>query len=234
MTDAKDDAPKSEEAGLDEVSHLDESTSKVSLSPEPKGFSEDPLMFEGEEEGNFLDDLEGELASVRGERDDMRDRMLRALAEAENARKRADRDRRDAELYGGTRLARDLLSVYDNMNRALDTIDDSFREQASALIEGLELTKRELLAAFTKHKIEKQEPEFGEKFDPQLHQAMFEAPVPNAPAGTIIQVMNPGFTIGDRLLRPAQVGVSSTPASQISPKAEAEPSGDTDPKPEAG
>jgi len=107
------------------------------------------------------------------------------------------------------------------MNRALDTIDDSFREQASALIEGLELTKRELLSAFTKHKIEKQEPEFGERFDPQLHQAMFEAPVPNAPAGTIIQVMNPGFTIGERLLRPAQVGVSSTPASQTKPETEA-------------
>jgi len=215
MTDAKDDAPNSEENGLDEAEK------KVSLSPEPEGFSEDPLMFEGEDDGgNFLDDLEGELTTLRNERDDMRDKMLRALAEAENARKRADRDRRDAELYGGTRLARDLLSVYDNMNRALDTIDDSFREQASALIEGLELTKRELLSTFTKHKIEKQEPEFGEKFDPQLHQAMFEAPVPNAPAGTIIQVMNPGFTIGERLLRPAQVGVSSTPASQAAPKVE--------------
>lgn len=217
MTDAKDDAPKSEENGFDEAEK------KVSLSPEPDGFSEDPLMFDEEGEGNFLDDMEGELTAVRAERDDMRDRMMRALAEAENARKRADRDRRDAELYGGTRLARDLLSVYDNMNRALDTIDDSFREQASALIEGLELTKRELLAAFTKHKVEKQEPEFGEKFDPQLHQAMFEAPVPNAPAGTIIQVMNPGFTIGERLLRPAQVGVSSTPASKATPKADEEP-----------
>jgi len=176
-------------------------------------------MFEGEDDGgNFLDDMEGELTAVRAERDDMRDRMLRALAEAENARKRSDRDRRDAELYGGTRLARDLLSVYDNMNRALDTIDDSFREQASALIEGLELTKRELLSAFTKHKIEKQEPEFGEKFDPQLHQAMFEAPVPNAPAGTIIQVMNPGFTIGGcpqhpraKLLQPSKKRLTQRP-----------------------
>ncbi len=216
MTDAKQDAPKSEDVNQDDVEK------KVSLSPEPEGFSEDPLAFE-DDSGNFLDDMEAELTAIRNERDDMRDRMMRALAEAENSRKRADRDRRDAELYGGTRLARDLLSVYDNMNRALDTIDDSFREQASALIEGLELTKRELLAAFAKHKIEKQDPEFGEKFDPQLHQAMFEAPVPNAPAGTIIQVMNPGFTIGERLLRPAQVGVSSTPAGQAKPvEAEAE------------
>lgn len=222
MTDAKE-APNS-----DDENHDDQEEKKVSLSPEPEGFSEDPLMFD--EEGGFFDGLEGELSAVRAERDDMRDRMLRALAEAENARKRADRDRRDAELYGGTRLARDLLSVYDNMNRALDTIDDSFREQASALIEGLELTKRELISTFTKHKIEKQEPEFGEKFDPQLHQAMFEAPVPNAPAGTIIQVMNPGFTIGERLLRPAQVGVSSTPAGQAAPAeaTEAEPEVDED------
>ena len=209
MTDAKQDAPKSEDEA-----HKDEAEKSVSLAPEPEGFAEDPLAFEGEEDG-FFNDLDEELVAVRAERDDMRDRMLRALADAENSRKRADKDRRDAELYGGTRLARDLLSVYDNMNRALDTIDDSFREQASALIEGLELTKRELLAAFAKHKIEKQEPEFGEKFDPQLHQAMFEAPVPNAPAGTIIQVMNPGFTIAERLLRPAQVGVSSTPASEV-------------------
>lgn len=210
MTDAKQDAPNSENKTQDDVEK------QVSLAPEPEGFAEDPLAFEDNEDGVF-GDLDAELAAVRAERDDMRDRMLRALAEAENSRKRADKDRRDAELYGGTRLARDLLSVYDNMNRALDTIDDSFREQASALIEGLELTKRELLAAFTKHKIEKQEPEFGEKFDPQLHQAMFEAPVPNAPAGTIIQVMNPGFTIGERLLRPAQVGVSSTPAGDVAP-----------------
>ncbi len=221
MTDANK-APNSDDENVDA-----QEEKKVSLSPEPDGFSEDPLMFE-EDEGGFFDDLESELTSVRAERDDMRDKMLRALAEAENARKRADRDRRDAELYGGTRLARDLLSVYDNMNRALDTIDDSFREQASALIEGLELTKRELISTFTKHKIEKQEPEFGEKFDPQLHQAMFEAPVPNAPAGTIIQVMNPGFTIGERLLRPAQVGVSSTPAGKAAP-AEA-----TESEPEAG
>ena len=220
MTDANKEAPKSDE------NEFDEEEKKVSFSPAPEGFSEDPLIFDEDEGGNFLDGMESELTALREEKEEMRDRMMRALAEAENARKRADRDRRDAELYGGTRLARDLLSVYDNMNRALDTIDDSFREQASALIEGLELTKRELLSAFTKHKIEKQEPEFGEKFDPQLHQAMFEAPVPNAPAGTIIQVMNPGFTIGERLLRPAQVGVSSTPASQAAPAADPEPEAD--------
>ena len=153
--------------------------------------------------------------AIINERDELKDRLLRALADAENARKRGERDRRDAEVYGGTRLARDLLAVYDNLNRALETVDETTREQAPGLIEGIELTLKELVSAFGKHKIETLNPEFGERFDPKLHQAMFEAPVPNAPAGTIIQVMNVGFTIGERLLRPAQVGVSSTPADQV-------------------
>ena len=107
------------------------------------------------------------------------------------------------------------------------------KDKAKGLIEGIELTRKELLSAFEKHKIHLVEPEFGEKFDPQLHQAMFEAPVPNAPAGTVIQVMNAGFTIGDRLLRPAQVGVSSTPASELAKPTEAGAQKD-DAKSEAG
>ena len=134
---------------------------------------------------------------------------MRALAEAENIRKRAERDRKDAETYGGTRLARDIVEVCDNLDRALGAADDAAREGAAALIEGVELTRRELLQAFAKHKIEPIAPEVGEKFDPKLHQAMFEAPVANAPAGSIIQVMQQGFTIAGRLLRPAMVGVAS-------------------------
>lgn len=154
------------------------------------------------------------LAEIKAERDELKDRLLRAMAEAENARKRGERDRRDAELYGGTRLARDILSVYDNLDRALQAVDDQIRSDAPGLIEGIELTQKELIAAFSKHKIMPISPENGEKFDPQHHQAMFEAPVPGTSAGDIIQVMNVGFTIGERLLRPAQVGVSSTPASK--------------------
>ncbi|MEM7615183.1 MAG: nucleotide exchange factor GrpE [Pseudomonadota bacterium] len=150
-----------------------------------------------------------ELDAITAERDELKDRLLRALAETENLRKRADRDRRDAELYGGVRLARDLLSVHDNLGRALEAIDDELRGQAGAVVEGIELTQRELLAAFNKHKIQKIEPVVGDKFDPKLHQAMFEAPVPDQPAGHIIQVMATGFEIGERLLRPAQVGVSA-------------------------
>ena len=148
------------------------------------------------------------------DRDNLKDRLMRSMADLENFRKRADRDRKDAELYGGTKLARDLLSVFDNMSRALDNIDDELRQKATALIEGLELTQRELLSVFSKHKIDQIEPVEGEKFDPKYHQAMFEAPIPGTEKGNIIQVMTKGFKIGDRLLRASQVGVSSNNDSQ--------------------
>jgi molecular chaperone GrpE len=143
------------------------------------------------------------------ERDTLKDRLMRSLADLENLRKRSERDRKDAELYGGTKLARDLLSVFDNMSRALDNIDDELREKAAALVEGLELTQRELLNVFLRHKIDQIEPKEGEKFDPKYHQAMFEAPISGTEKGTIIQVMTKGFKVGDRLLRASQVGVSS-------------------------
>lgn len=151
--------------------------------------------------------------AIIAERDALKDRLMRSLAEAENIRKRGERDRREAEQYGGSKLARDMLPVFDNLRRALDTVDDTQREIAGGLIEGVELTLREILNVFGKHGITPIAPEVGDTFDPQLHQAMFEAPVPNVPAGGIIQVMSEGFLLHDRLLRPAHVGVSSTPAS---------------------
>ena len=150
-----------------------------------------------------------ELEALKAERDDFRDRFMRALADAENARKRAERDRREAEQYGGSRLARDLLPVFDNLKRALDVVSDETRSQSAALIEGVELTLRELTSVLTKHGVSPIEPAIGDVFDPQHHQAMFEAPVPGTKAGQIIQVMAVGFLLHDRLLRPAQVGVSS-------------------------
>ena len=161
-----------------------------------------------------LDDIDSsvdsdELDMLRAERDDMRDRFMRALADAENSRKRSERDRREAEQYGGTKLARDMLPVYDNLKRALDAANDETRAQAAALIEGLELTLRELTNVLAKHGVVEINPALGEVFDPQLHQAMFEAPVGGTKAGQIIQVLTVGFLLHDRLLRPAQVGVSS-------------------------
>lgn len=152
-----------------------------------------------------------ELEALRVERDELRDKFMRALADAENSRKRADRDRKEAEMYGSTRLARDLLPVYDNLSRALQAIPDDSGSESAALIEGVELTLRELSNVMSKHGITTISPAVGDMFDPQLHQAMFEAPLPGTKAGQIIQVATEGFLLYDRLLRPAQVGVSSTP-----------------------
>jgi molecular chaperone GrpE len=153
-----------------------------------------------------------EMEALRAERDEMRDKFMRVLAEAENARKRAERDRKEAEMYGGTRLARDLLPVHDNLSRALQAIPEESRATSTALIEGVELTLRELTNVMTRHGITVISPAVGEMFDPQLHQAMFEAPMPGTKAGQIIQVMTEGFLLHERLLRPAQVGVSSNTA----------------------
>lgn len=164
---------------------------------------------EGEEESGEPETDADPIVVLTAERDALKDKWMRALADAENARKRSDRDRREAENYGGSRLARDLLGVHDNLKRGLDSVTDEQKEVSAALIEGVELTLRELKNVFKKHGIEAIEPEVGDKFDPQNHEAMFEAAVPGTKAGEIIQVMAEGFMLHDRLLRPAQVGVSS-------------------------
>lgn len=153
------------------------------------------------------------ILALQAERDDLKDKFMRALADAENSRKRSERDRREAEHYGGSKLARDLLPVFDNMKRAVQAVPAEVRENSLAMIEGVELTMRELVNVFKKHGIEPISPEVGDRFDPQIHEAMFEAPVPGTKAGDIIQVEADGFMLHDRLLRPARVGVSSTPAS---------------------
>lgn len=182
--------------------------------PKQDEFLDDISQAEAEELEQELFEIDGdeaEIEALRAERDEMKDRFMRALADAENARKRSEKDRREAEQYGGSKLARDMLPVYDNMKRALEAAGEEQKQIAAALIEGVELTMRELLNVFSKHGIDIIAPEVGDKFDPQLHQAMFEAPVPNTKAGEIIQVSAEGFMLHDRLLRPAQVGVSSNP-----------------------
>lgn len=160
-------------------------------------------------DGAALDGEDPRIAALTAERDELRDRFMRALADAENARKRADKDRREAENYGGSRLARDLLPVYDALSRAIEAADPAV---APELVEGVQLTLRELQNVFSRHGIKVIAPAVGDRFDPQLHEAMFEAPVPGTRAGDIIQVMGNGFMLHDRLLRAAQVGVSSLPA----------------------
>ena len=173
----------------------------------------DELAAEADEMEAAGEETLASIAAIEAERDELKDKFMRALADAENMRKRADRDRKEAENYGGSKLARDLLPVYDNMRRALKSKDEVEGDANAALLEGVELTMRELISVFKKHGIEPIVPEVGDKFDPQIHQAMFEAPVPGTKSGDILEVMAEGFMLHDRLLRPAQVGVSSMPAS---------------------
>src|SRR3954463_12723943 len=141
----------------------------------------------------------------------LKDRLLRPPAEMENLRRRTEREVADSRVYGVTNFARDILAVADNMERALKALDDEIREKADAgvkaLLDGVELTERELIKAMEKHGIRKIEPQ-GQKFDPNIHQAMFELPDASVPVGTVVQIMQPGYTIGERVLRPALVGVS--------------------------
>ena len=160
---------------------------------------------------NQVDDDENELnlEDLVKERDELKDKLMRSLAESENIRKRALKDRQDAEVYAVTKMSRDILSVYDNLQRALDLAEDILDEKSLPMIEGLELTKKDLLEIFKRNKIEKIEPIIGDKFDPKLHQAMMEAPSDEIEKGHIIGVLTVGFLIGDRLLRASNVTVSS-------------------------
>ncbi|MBW8902985.1 MAG: nucleotide exchange factor GrpE [Bradyrhizobium sp.] len=164
-------------------------------------------------------------AQLAKEAADLKDRLLRTLAEMENLRRRTEREVADARSYGVTNFARDILAVADNMERALKALDDEIREKSEAgvkaLLDGVELTERELIKAMEKHGVKKLEPQ-GQKFDPNLHQAMFEIPDESVPAGTVVQIMQPGYTIGERVLRPALVGVSKGgPKAQASAPADA-------------
>jgi molecular chaperone GrpE len=153
----------------------------------------------------------GSAEALAREAADARDRMLRTLAEMENLRKRTSREVSDARTYGITGFARDVLEIADNLQRALDAVPAEARETADpglkALIEGVELTERSLLNALEKNGVKKFDPTGG-KFDPNFQQAMFEVPDPSVPSGTVVQVMQAGYMIGERVLRPALVGVS--------------------------
>jgi molecular chaperone GrpE len=162
-------------------------------------------------------ELEAELA-------DAKERLLRALADTENLRRRAMRDLEEAHKYAITNFARELLEVADNLSRALDAVPPRARDEIEFiknLADGIAITEKALLTSFERHQIAKVTPEVGEKFDHNRHQAMFEVETAEQPAGTVAQVLQPGYTIADRLLRPALVGVAKAPAAEPS-----EPDGD--------
>ena len=157
------------------------------------------------------DPEEGSMEALVKEAADMRDKMLRTLAEMENLRKRTAREVADARAYGITGFARDVLDIADNLQRALDAVPSETRELADpvlkALIEGVELTERSLLNALEKNGVKKFDPSGG-KFDPNFQQAMYEVPDASVPPGTVVQVVQAGYMIGDRVLRPALVAVA--------------------------
>jgi molecular chaperone GrpE len=148
------------------------------------------------------------VAELEAERTDLKERLLRTLAEMENLRRRTEREVQDARTYAVTNFARDMLTVADNIRRALEnTPADAAEGAAKPLVEGIELTERDLLKSLERHGVKRVEPQ-GQKFDPNMHQAMFEVPNDELPSGTVTQVIQTGYAIGERVLRPALVGVS--------------------------
>lgn len=151
------------------------------------------------------------VAVLEAEKADLKDKLLRVMADMENLRRRTERELADARIYAKANFARDMLNVADNIRRAIESVPEEARASAEgafkALIEGIDLTERDLLNTLERHGVKKLEPQ-GQKFDPNLHQAMFEVPNPDVPNGTVVQVVQSGFVIGDRVLRPALVGVS--------------------------
>jgi molecular chaperone GrpE len=188
------------------------------------GMPEDPAQAEATD---APESLEAALAAARAEAAQMKDQALRAMAEAENTRKRAQRDREDAQKYGITSFAREMLTVADNLRRALEAIPAEALQSDEALKnlhDGVAATERQLEAALGKQQIQRIWPE-GERFDSNFHQAMFEVPDSGKPAGTVVQVLQAGYKIHDRLLRPALVGVAKGGAAAAH---DASPGGNVD------
>jgi len=212
--------PKSEESKIDEPSEAgDEAALESPLIEEPELAPEVDHVLR----------LEAEVA-------DLKDQLLRALAEVENVRRRAQRERDDSLRYATAPLLKDLLGVADNLSRALQSIPANDLEQdprIEPLVTGVRLTEKELLGAFERHKVTRIDP-LGERLDPHRHEAMFEIEDPEQPAGTVVQVMQPGYLLHDRLLRPARVAVAKggPPAAKApAPEAEAQPQEDQEPAP---
>ena len=162
------------------------------------------------------------LAKLQAENAELKDRLLRTLAEVENVRRRGERELNDARQYAIAKFAGDMLGVADNMERALASVPTEARESdeaVKALMQGVELTEKEMLRSLEKHGVKKLDPK-GERFDPNFHQAMFEVPDPSVPNGTVAQVVQVGYSIGTRVLRPAMVGVARGGPKPVAAEAE--------------
>jgi molecular chaperone GrpE len=208
MSESKPDTPESEsetgEPQTGEPRAGEPRAEDIGAPPAPAG------------EGDRIALLEAEISRLK-------DQLLRALAETENVRRRGQRERGDAVKYGAAALVKDLLAVSDNLRRAIDSVpgdaavDD---DRLKTLLDGVELTEKELLSVFERHHIVKLEP-LGEKLDPHRHEAMYEVPDPSQPPGTVVQLIEPGYLLHDRLVRPARVGVAK--GAPAEPEAPADP-----------
>ncbi len=198
--DAEDKTPNSEPAAEPEAEPADEDTGGEAAAPSEEAEAEAPPPPSPEERA----------AELEAEVETLKDQLLRALAETQNVRRRAERDRADASRYAVSGFARDMLAVADNLRRALDTVEPGTRAAdpaVDALMTGVEMTERTLLGALEGHGITRMEA-LGQPFDPNVHEAMFELEDPEKPSGTVIQVVETGYVIHDRPLRPARVAVS--------------------------
>ncbi len=173
-------------------------------------------------------EAEAALEALREENESLKDQLLRALAEMENLRQRTAREIKDARSYSIANFARDVLNVSDNLHRAMAALPESERTAADpalhALLEGVEMTERDLQATLEKHEVRRLDPA-GERFDPHFHQAMFEVPNPDVPNNTVVEVMQEGYVIGERVLRPAMVGVAKGGPKETAAEAGTEDAG---------
>ena len=172
-------------------------------------------LIESEEQG-----LEGRISELEGELADFKDRSLRALADAENTRRRSEREVIDAKKYGSSNLVKDLLNVSDNLHRALEAVGEDVKEldeTVKNLVVGVQMVEKEMLDVFEKHGVTKLQP-IGEKFNHDFHQAMYEVEDSGQPTGTIVELLQPGYVMHDRLLRPAMVAVAKDTSEELSDK----------------
>jgi molecular chaperone GrpE len=210
----------------DPASHAqDPGNMAYSPSPAEEDFAEIEAALSGQPRPKHHDDI---IMDLRRENADLRDRVLRAQADVENIRKRSDREKDETAKYAVTRFARDVLGVADNMQRAISAVPAGAVDQDPALkslVDGVNLTERELINVMERHGVRRIAAE-NAPFNPHLHQAVMEVENPNVPAGTVVQVFQSGFSIGDRVLRPAMVVVSRG-GSTSAPPSDAPPASDT-------
>ncbi len=193
-----------------------DSNSTESDSTEHKADDAQASAQEPKNEGEGIS-LEAQIETLQAENADLKDRLLRTIAEVENVRKRLEKERNDAAKFGIAGFCRDLISVADNFERALTSISDDVRQSGGEplknFIVGIEMTERELSSAFEKNGLSQVRPQAGEKFDPNLHQAIAEIPSPEHPSGSVVEVTQTGYSLETRLIRPAMVVVSKGGAS---------------------